>query len=146
MIEHPLVSGIASEDMASSPGQEGVWLSLADRFMRTGNNLAAATALRHAVEIEPENSAAWLSLANVLVLHANGRLTPAAAYAYREAAIADPRAPEPPFFLGLAYVQNGDIDKAIILWRALLQRAPMDAPWRMPLSRKLEELDGKAPK
>ena len=80
-------------------------------------------------------------MANALVGHAQGALSPAALYAYRQAEAADPAAPGPPFFLGLAMVRDGRLPEARKLWGGLLARSPKDAAWRPDLEDKLARLD-----
>lgn len=117
------------------------WVVIADGLARNGRYGDAAGVLRGAVEADPGNSDAWVAMGNSLVAHAEGQLTPAALYAYRRAARADPDAPGPPFFLGLAFAQSGRFGEARQLWAGLLERAPKDAPWRDPLAGQLERLD-----
>jgi cytochrome c-type biogenesis protein CcmH len=97
--------------------------------------------LRGAVEANPKDSEAWLALANALSGHAQGSLSPAALYAYRQAAAADPKAPGPPFFLGLAMARAGRFDETRSLWAQLLAHAPADAKWRNDLAFRIEKLD-----
>ena len=108
---------------------------------RHGQYADAATILRGAVEKDPANGQAWLAMANALVGHSQGMLSPAALYAYRRASAADPQAPGPPFFLGMALAQSGRLAEARTLWATLLARAPADAPWRADLGKRLEMLD-----
>mgnify|MGYP000641452007 FL=1 len=82
------------------------------------------------MEANPRDSDAWLGIGNALMGHAQGQLSPAALLAYGRAAAADPTAPGPPFFLGLAYARQGRFDMAGTVWRGLLARTPADAPWR----------------
>ncbi|MCT2400569.1 tetratricopeptide repeat protein [Novosphingobium mangrovi (ex Huang et al. 2023)] len=117
------------------------WVVIADGLARNGRYADAAQVLRGAVEKDPKNSEAWLAMANALLGHADGMLTPAALYAYRRAAIADPNNPGPPFFLGLALAQSGRFSEARALWADLLKRAPDDTPWRAPLAQQLQRLD-----
>ena len=117
------------------------WVVIADALARNGRFADAAEVLRGAVEANPGNSEGWLAMGNALVAHADGTLTPAALYAFRRAARADPDAPGPPFFLGLAFAQSGRYAEARQLWADLLARAPEDAPWRGPLADQLGKLD-----
>jgi cytochrome c-type biogenesis protein CcmH len=97
--------------------------------------------LRGAVSSDPKNAEAWLAMANALVQHADGLLTPASLYAYRRAGEAAPEHPGPPYFLGLALAQSGRFAQAQELWRRLLAQTPPDAPWRADLTRQLGRLD-----
>lgn len=117
------------------------WVVIADGLARNGRYADAAQVLRGAIEQDPGNSEAWLAMANSLMAHSEGVLTPAAIYAYRRAAKADPNAPGPPFFFGLALLQSGKVAEARSLWADVLDRAPEDAEWRGPLEQQLKRLD-----
>jgi cytochrome c-type biogenesis protein CcmH len=117
------------------------WLVIADGLARHGDYVEAATVLRGAVAANPGNSEAWLALANALVSHAEGNISPAALYAFRHASAADPAAPGPPFFLGLAMARAGRFDETKVLWTGLLARSPANAPWRPDLVDKIERLN-----
>lgn len=117
------------------------WMVIGDALARNGQYGEAAGVILGAVEQDPKNGEAWLAMANALVGHAEGNLTPAAFYAYGRAAQADPASPGPPFFLGLALAQSGKLAEARGLWAELLQRSPQDAPWRGDLAERLKRLD-----
>ncbi|MBW8754421.1 MAG: tetratricopeptide repeat protein [Sphingomonadales bacterium] len=117
------------------------WQMTADAFARHGQYADAAGILLGAVDKNPKDADAWLALANALVGHAEGTLSPAALYAYRNAAIAAPNHPGPPFFLGLAMAQSGRFAEARGLWADLLASTPPDAPWRADLQERLTRLD-----
>lgn len=129
----------AMSDKGIPPNNQ--WVVIADALARNGRFADSAEVLRGAVEADPGNSEAWLSMANSLVAHSEGMLTPAAIYAYRRATKAAPDSPGPPFFLGLAMAQNGRFSEARTIWAGLLERAPKDAPWRADLADKLQSLD-----
>ena len=117
------------------------WLVIGDALARNGQYGDAAGVILGAVKQDPKNADAWLAMANALVGHAEGNLTPAALYAYGRAAQADPAHPGPPFFLGLALAQSGKLAEARGLWAELLARSPKDAPWRGDLAERLQRLD-----
>lgn len=117
------------------------WLIIADGLARNGQFADAAQILLGAVEEDPKNAEAWLALANALVAHADGVLTPASQYAYRKAAEVAPNSPGPPFFLGMAMAQSGRLADARRLWGDLLARSAPDAPWRSELEANLARLD-----
>jgi cytochrome c-type biogenesis protein CcmH len=117
------------------------WVVIADALARNGQFADAAEVLRGATDADPKNAEAWLAMANALVAHADGTLTPASLYAYRRAASAAPEHPGPPFFLGLALAQSGRFKEARTLWTRLLAATPPDAPWHAELVDKLRRLD-----
>ena len=121
--------------------QNNRWIIVADGLARNGQYANAAQVLRGALAEEPDNAEAWLALGNVLVAHADGMLTPAALHAFQKAADADPEHPGPPFFLGMALAQSGQLTQAREVWAELLARSPQDAPWRADLESRLEQLD-----
>jgi cytochrome c-type biogenesis protein CcmH len=114
---------------------------IADALARHGQYANAAAMLRAAVEKNPHNAEAWLALANALVSHADGLLSPASLFAFRKAGEAEPDHPGPPFFLGLALAQSGRLGEARALWAELLERSASDAPWRPDLEARLARLD-----
>lgn len=117
------------------------WVMTADALTRQGDFSNAAGYLLGGIEENPRDAQAWLALANNLVGHADGALTPAALYAFRQASAADPQAAGPPFFLGMALIQNGRPQEGRAMWAALLERAAPSAPWRQGLAERLAMLD-----
>lgn len=144
--EQPQASGEALVDARKALSEQNVppssqWTVVADAFSRRGQFAEAAGVVRGAIAKDPNNADAWLALANNLVAHADGNLSPAALYAYRRAALADPQHPGPPFFMGLALAQSGRLDEGRAVWADLLARSPKEAPWRADLEQRLGELD-----
>ncbi len=124
------------------PAPPSHFVIVADGFSRRGQHADAAGILRGSLDQNPDDPEAWLALANALVENAEGRLTPAAIYAFSRAEQADPASPGPGFFLGVALINSGRPAEARGLWAGMLERAPADAPWREGLEQRLERLDG----
>lgn len=132
----------ARKKLAGEPAGAGNRFSIiADGLARNGNFGDAADVLQGAVQQDPRNADAWLAMANYLVAHSQGVLTPAARYAYGQAAKADPQHPGPLFFEGLALATSGQLEDARATWAKLLAGAPADAPWRDDLAARLARLD-----
>jgi cytochrome c-type biogenesis protein CcmH len=116
-------------------------LITADAFARNGQYDDAVTFLRIAVAENPRDAEAWLALANALVEHADGALTPPALLAYRRAEAADPDSAGPGYFIGLAMLRQGRVEEARDVWRRTLEGAAPEAPGREQLAMLLGRLE-----
>lgn len=118
-------------------GPDGQLLDAADGLIARGDPAYAIGILRAGLARNPRDMTLWVGLGNALVTYADGQVTPAARFAFQRAADIAPNHPAPLYFLALAYAQNGDLDSADALWRALLAAAPETAPWRVLVEQKL---------
>ena len=116
-------------------------LLTADAFATRGQYANAAALLRAAVAEDPRDSEAWLALGNVLVEHAEGRVTEPALFAYRRASEADPAGIGAGYFLGLSLLRQGSIIEGRNVWAETLAQAPEDAAGRAVLAEQLNRLD-----
>jgi cytochrome c-type biogenesis protein CcmH len=121
-------------------GADADILGAADAFHRQGLNLYAIGLIKGALERHPNSADLWVGLGNAMVVHGAGMMSPAAQLAFERAATIAPDHPGPPFFMGLAYAQAGQLDRAQAVWQALLERSPKDAPWRAEVEQRLAEL------
>lgn len=115
-------------------------LLIADALARRGQTANAAAMLRSATEENPQDSESWLALANVLVEHTDGVLTPPALFAFRQAAGSAPESPAPGYFLGLALIRQGSLLEARQVWESALASSADEAP-RALLAERLARLD-----
>jgi cytochrome c-type biogenesis protein CcmH len=76
---------------------------------------------------------------HALVLANNGVVTEEAKAALERAAELDQSLIEPRILLAIAKEQDGKFQAAIEDWRALLDKAPKDAPWRAMVEKKIAE-------
>jgi cytochrome c-type biogenesis protein CcmH len=125
-------------------GNSAQWLDFADALHRMNRDRAAVTALKTALTEHPNDPDLWVGLGNALVIHGGGLVTPAARLAFERAAKIAPEHPGPPFFMGLAYAQAGQPEKAVALWQELLAKASPNAPWRADLEQRLAQLQDQA--
>lgn len=117
------------------------YLMLSDGFARRGKFDEAAAMLRKGLNDNPEHLEGWLALGMALTGHADGFVTPAAAYAYGRAREIDPINPGADYFLGFSLLQSGQVVAARDTWASLLERSPEDAPWREGLETEVARLD-----
>lgn len=123
-------------DMPQTP-----YLTLSDGQARAGQFADAVEFLRDGVRQNPQHAEAWLAMANALVEHAEGQLTPASLYAHGKADAAAPNHPGVSYYLGVALLRSGRAAEARSVWGDMLANAPQDAPWKEELSVRLERLD-----
>jgi cytochrome c-type biogenesis protein CcmH len=116
-------------------------LADADTALRRGDTAGAAAGLLAAVERAPTHAALWTGLGRALAAHDAGQLSPAARVAFRRAVELAPTEPGPPFFLGMALAEAGDLAGAKTAWLHALRLAPPDAPWRVDIAERLVIID-----
>jgi cytochrome c-type biogenesis protein CcmH len=132
---------VASRRALYGPAPPNSYVTMSDGFARRGRFADAAALLRQGVTQNPRDAEAWLALANALVEHADGEITPAAVFAYERAQSAEPANPGPALFLGVALIRTGRMQQARALWADVIARAPADAPWRAGMQERLDRLD-----
>ncbi len=119
-------------------------LLTSDAFARRGQHANAAAMAQGATEENPQDAEAWLALANALVEHADGTLTPAALHAFRRAGLAAPDALAPGYFLGLTLIRQGQFLEGRGIWERTLTgsaAADGDDPARALMAERLQRLD-----
>lgn len=132
----------ARKEMVALPDRSRDSMTLfADGQARKGRYADSAIIYEGVVENNPKDVDAWLALGNALVEHAEGRLTPAALHAYRQAERADEGAAGPGYFLGIALIRQGELLEARKMWADTLASASPDAEGREALAIRLQRLD-----
>lgn len=126
--------------MPGLPGDAGT-LALADDRLRQGDTSGAVAVVLDAIAARPRDAALWTGLGTVLAAHDGQQLSPPALFAFRRAFQLAPDQPAPPFFLGLAYVEAGEIDAARPAWRQALALTPAAAPYRPDIAERLAMID-----
>ncbi len=127
----------ASKQLLENFGDVRAWLTLSDALIRAEKTETAIAALQSALEAIPGNPDLWVQMGIALVAHADGEVVPAARLAFDRASRLQPDHPAPAYFLGLSWLQTGDVGSALKVWRALLARSPDDAEWRPLLERQI---------
>lgn len=122
-------------------GGDAMVLEAAQNLHDQGLDAYAIATLKAGLNKSPRSADLWVGLGNALVVYADGQMSPAAKLAFDRAQQIQPDHPGPPFFLGLAFAQAGQLDQAEAIWRGLLDRSPADAPWRADVEQRLAQLD-----
>ena len=113
------------------------WLAIANGYMTRGDSEGAVATLTSAVRAIPRSSELWIALGNALVTHNGGRSSPASELAFERSALIAPRHPAPKFFYGLMLLQQGEVERALVLWKQVLAGAPPNVSWRAGLAARI---------
>lgn len=116
------------------PNDPAGWRMLGWSRFETGDLMRSAAAYRRAAEIEPENAENWSSLGEALQ-SADTDVSPEAAAAFERALKLDPTDPRARYFLAVQKDLQGQHERAVADWIALLRDTPSGAPWEADLRR-----------
>lgn len=115
---------------------------LARHEARLGRFPEAHAAQTRVITLRGEEATAqdYVDLAELMVLAADGYVSPEAEVALREALARDPSNSVARYHSGLLAVQTGRPDIAFNLWRRLLEEGPESAPWIPPIRAQIFDL------
>lgn len=125
-----LVEQLRSAVAANPTDEQGLRLLALHEF-RLGKYSAARQAQARIMEIIGDKATAkdHSDFAEVMIVAANGYVSPEAEFALSRTLKADPTDGRARYYSGLALLQNGRADVAHRLWSGLLAEGPSDAPW-----------------
>jgi cytochrome c-type biogenesis protein CcmH len=103
---------------------------LAQAEMASDNPAGAARALRRAIELDPKRADLWEGLGEVLLVEAQGEVTPPAVRAFEEALKLYPASVNARFHLARARIAAGGQEEGLAAWRALAADLPAADPRR----------------
>jgi cytochrome c-type biogenesis protein CcmH len=117
--------------VAKNPDDEQGIRLLALHEFRLGRYSAARQAQARIMDIVGDNATPkdHSDFAEVMIVAANGYVSPEAEQALSRTLKADPTDGRARYYSGLALIQNGRADVAHRLWSGLLAEGPADAPW-----------------
>jgi cytochrome c-type biogenesis protein CcmH len=127
--------------LLQAPNDLRGWTLLARTLAALGRFPDARTAYARAIALAPGQIGLHAELGEVLVLAAQGRVTPGAAAEFAKA----PDDPRSRYYEAEAAAQRGDIARARQKLQAMLASAPTDAPWRDAVAERLAELSPNSP-
>lgn len=120
---------------------DAAYQKAADAMIRANDPAAAVKVTLGGLDKLPNSSALWTQLGSTLVIHDGGTMSPAALFAFRRAMRLAPQSPGPAFFMGLGYVQSGNLPDARGLWARALSLAPPGTTYRTAIAERLALLD-----
>jgi cytochrome c-type biogenesis protein CcmH len=106
------------------------WSVLAPVLAKLGRFDDAVTAFRNAITYSGDSAARRADLGEAMSAAANGVITTEAKTEFERAVALDADEVKARYFLGVAAEQDGRAAEAASIWRAMLAKAPADAPWR----------------
>ena len=142
----PLENMVAQVEahLEKNPTDARGWTVLAPVLARLGRYDDAVRAYRNVVTYAGDSAERRSDLGEALALVAGGVVTAEAKAEFERAVAQDANEPRANYFLGLAAEQDGRKADAAAIWRAILAKAPADAPWRPLVQAALTRVDGPA--
>jgi len=116
--------------LARNPNDGAGWEVIAPVYLRLGRFTEAVMARKKAIALNGDSPARESDLGEALVAAADGVVTDEAKLSFQRAVAGDAHNAKARYFIGLADEQDGNRDDAAKEWRALLDDAPADAPWK----------------
>lgn len=118
------------------------WEVIGPVYAAQGRFDEAVNAYANAIRILGETPRRLEGLAMADIRASNGLVSERARKAFQRALELEPGRTEPRLWLALAKEQDGKIEEAAADYKALLDQAPQDAPWRKAVERRLAGLSG----
>jgi cytochrome c-type biogenesis protein CcmH len=131
-ITQPLDNLVAQVEahLKKNPSDGRGWNVLAPVLARLGRYDDAIVAYRNAITYGGDSAERRAALGEAMTAAAAGVVTPEARAEFERALVLSADEFKASYFLGLSAEQNGRADEAASIWRAMLAKAPADAPWR----------------
>jgi cytochrome c-type biogenesis protein CcmH len=121
------------------------WSVLAPVLAKLGRFDEAVKAYRNSIAYDGDSAARRADLGEVIAAAAGGVVTAEAKTEFEQAVALDASEVKARFFLGLSAEQDGRPADAAAIWRAMLEGAPADAPWRQLVQASLARVGGASP-
>lgn len=119
---------------------DGAYLIASDALMRSGSRGSGTKVVLLGLNTYPRSLTLWTGYGTALAQH-DGAMSPAAMFAFDQAARLAPQHPAPPYFRGLAYAETGDFVAARRYWTRALALSPRVAGYRRDIAGQLVMLD-----
>ncbi len=119
------------------PDEGEGWDVIAPVYLGAQRYQDAADAYNEAIRLLGPSAKRLSGQGQALVLANNGVVTEDAKSALTRAIALDPTLIEPRILIAIAKEQDGEFASAIADWRALIDKAPADAPWRQMVEQRI---------
>jgi cytochrome c-type biogenesis protein CcmH len=146
-VTQPLDSLVAQveQHLEKNPTDGRGWNVLAPVLARLGRYDEAVRAYRNSITYNGDSAERRADLGEALAAAASGVITAEAKAEFERALALNADQVKASYFLGVAAEQDGRAAEAASIWRAMLAKAPTDAPWRPLVLAALARVDGSAP-
>jgi cytochrome c-type biogenesis protein CcmH len=126
--------------LKENPDDPERWLLLARTHAELSNWQESADAYHRVIALTGGTPEVFADYGEMLVMGADGIVTPSARAAFEAAVSKDPTDAVARFYLGLGEAQGGGAAQAIEIWRRLAGDLPADSPIRSELTRRIGEV------
>ncbi len=130
------------QHLEKNPTDGRGWSVLAPVLARLGRFDDAIRAFRNSITYDGESAERRADLGEALVAAAGGVVTAEAKAEFERAIALNADEVKASYFLGLAAEQDGRAAEAASIWRAMLAKAPANAPWRPLVQEALVRVGG----
>jgi cytochrome c-type biogenesis protein CcmH len=118
------------QHLEKNPADGRGWTVLAPVLLRLGRYDDAVRAFRNSITYSGDSALRRADLGEAIAAAAGGVVNAEAKAEFEHALALDAGDVKASYFLGLAAEQDGRKADAAAIWRAMLDKAPADAPWR----------------
>lgn len=130
--------------LEKNPADGRGWSVLAPVLLKLGRFDDAVQAFRNSIKYSGDSAARRADLGEAMAAAAGGVVTVEAKAEFERAVALDTGEVKARFFLGLSAEQDGRANEAAAIWRAMLETAPANAPWRPLVQSALARVGGAA--
>jgi cytochrome c-type biogenesis protein CcmH len=143
-VAQPLDNLVAQveQHLEKNPADGRGWNVLAPVLERLGRYDEAVRAFRNSITYNGESALRRADLGEAIAAAAGGIVTAEARAEFERAIALNAEDVKASYFLGLAAEQDGRASEATSIWRAMLAKAPTDAPWRPLVQAALARIGG----
>jgi cytochrome c-type biogenesis protein CcmH len=128
--------------LEKNPADGRGWVVLAPVLARLGRFDDAVRAYRNSITYNGDSADRRADLGEALAGAAGGVVTSEARAEFERAIAMNADEIKASYFLGLAAEQDGRSAEAASIWRSILEKAPVDAPWRPLVQAALNRVGG----